>query len=107
MSLMINGRNLEVTPAIREYVTNKMARVLKRFDQVIDTNVMLSIQPRKHTAEVTIRIPGKDLHCEANDENLYTAIDLLTDKADRLVIKHKSKMQNYAQEPLKRQESMA
>lgn len=107
MSLMINGRNLEVTPAIREYVANKMARVLKRFDQVIDTNVMLSIQPRKHTAEVTIRIPGKDLHCEANDENLYTAIDLLTDKADRLVIKHKSKIQNHAQQPLKRQESMA
>lgn len=107
MSLTINGRNLEVTPAIREYVTNKMGRVLKRFDRVIDTNVMLSIEPKKHKAEVTMRLPGKDLFCEATNENLYAAIDLLTDKADRMVIKHKSKAQNHAQEPLKRQESMA
>ncbi|MGA0584098.1 MAG: ribosome hibernation-promoting factor, HPF/YfiA family [Castellaniella sp.] len=105
MSLTITGRNLEITPAIREYVHTKTARVLRHFDQVIDTQVMLSIEPLKHTAEITMRLRGKDLHCEASDENLYAAIDLLVDKADRQVIKYKTKAQDHVvHEPLKRQE---
>jgi putative sigma-54 modulation protein len=104
MNLNISGRHLEVTPAIREYVMNKMARVARHFDNVIDTQVMLSIERLKHTAEVTMRLRGKDIHCEASDENLYSAIDLLADKIDRQVIKYKSKVQNHAAEPVKRQE---
>ena len=105
MSLTITGRNLEITPAIREYVLTKTARVLRHFDQVIDTQVMLSIEPLKHTAEITMRLRGKDLHCEASDENLNAAIDLLVDKADRQVIKYKTKAQDHVvHEPPKRQE---
>jgi|TARA_R100000426_G_scaffold70744_1_gene49165 putative sigma-54 modulation protein len=104
MNLSIIGRHLEVTPAINEYVKTKMARVARHFDNVIDTQVMLSVERLKHTAEVTMRLPGKDLHCEASDENLYAAIDLLADKIDRQVIKYKDKVQNHAHEPLKRQE---
>ncbi|MGB6242343.1 MAG: ribosome-associated translation inhibitor RaiA [Castellaniella sp.] len=104
MSLTITGRHLEITPAIREYVHTKTARVLRHFDQVIDTQVMLSIEPLKHTAEITMRLRGKDLHCAASDDNLYAAIDLLVDKVDRQVIKYKSKAQTYAHEPPKRQE---
>jgi putative sigma-54 modulation protein len=107
MNLSITGRHLEVTPAINEYVKTKMARVARHFDNVIDTQVMLSIERLKHTAEVTMRLPGKDLHCEASDENLYAAIDLLADKIDRQVIKYKDKVQNHAHEPLKRQELAA
>ena len=104
MNLSITGRHLEVTPAINEYVKTKMARVSRHFDNVIDTQVMLSIERLKHTAEVTMRLPGKDLHCEASDENLYAAIDLLADKIDRQVIKYKDKVQTHSHEPLKRQE---
>lgn len=104
MNLSITGRHLEVTPAIREYVTNKIGRVTRHFDNVIDTQVMLSIERLKHTAEVTMRVRGKDIHCEASDENLYAAIDLLADKVDRQVIKYKTKMQDHAHEPAKRQE---
>lgn len=104
MNLSISGRHLEVTPAINAYVKNKMARVARHFDNVIDTQVILSIERLNHMAEVTMRLPGKDLHCEATDENLYGAIDLLADKIDRQVIKYKSKVQNHAHEPVKRQE---
>lgn len=103
MSLTISGRRLEITPAIREYVLNKMARISRHFDNVIDTQVMLSIDKLEHTAEVTMRLRGKDIHCEATDENLYAAIDLLADKVDRQVIKYKTKTQNHAHEPVKRQ----
>src|SRR5690606_5977431 len=104
MHLSITGRHLEVTPAIREYVLNKMARVSRHFDNVIDTQVILSIDRLKHNAEVTMRLRGKDIHCAADDENLYAAIDLLADKIDRQVIKYKTKVQNRAHEPVKRQE---
>lgn len=104
MNLSISGRHLEVTPAINAYVKNKMARVARHFDNVIDTQVVLSIERLNHMAEVTMRLRGKDIHCEATDENLYAAIDLLADKIDRQVIKYKSKVQNHAHEPVKRQE---
>ena len=103
MSLNISGRHLEITPAIREYVLNKMARISRHFDNVIDTQVVLSVEKLEHTAEVTMRLRGKDIHCEAKDENLYAAIDLLADKIDRQVIKYKTKVQNHAHEPVKRQ----
>ena len=54
----------------------------KHFDNVVDSQVMLSIERLKHTAEVTVRVPGKDIHCASSDENLYAAIDLLADKID-------------------------
>lgn len=104
MNLNITGRHLEITPAIRAYVKNKMSRVARHFDNVIDTQVMLSIERLKHTAEITMRVRGKDIHCAASDENLYAAIDLLADKIDRQVIKYKSKAQDYSHEPPKRQE---
>jgi putative sigma-54 modulation protein len=104
MNLSITGRHLEVTPAIREYVINKMARVSRHFDNVIDTQVILSVERLNHTAEVTMHLRGKDIHCEAVDENLYAAIDLLADKIDRQIIKYKSKVQDHTIEPVKRQE---
>ncbi|NGM86680.1 ribosome-associated translation inhibitor RaiA [Parapusillimonas sp. SGNA-6] len=104
MNLSITGRHLDITPAIREYVTNKLARVSRHFDNVIDTQVILSIDRLNHTADVTMRLRGKDIHCQATDENLYAAIDLLVDKIDRQVIKYKTKVQNHAHEPVKRQE---
>src|SRR3546814_5460885 len=107
MNLSISGRHLEVTPAIHEYVMIKMARVARHFDNIIDTQVMLSVGRLKHSAEITMRLRGKDIHCEATDENLYSAIDLLADQIDRQVIKYKSKIQNHAHEPVKRQELAA
>ena len=103
MNLSINGRHLDVTPAIREYVTSKLGRVLRHFDHVIDTQVILSVEPVQHKAEVTMHLPGKDIHCEAQAENLYAAIDALIDKTDRKVIQYKDKQQNHAHDPIKRQ----
>lgn len=107
MNLNISGRNLEVTPAIRDYVKTKIGRIDKHFDNVVDSQVMLSIERLRHSAEVTLRVPGKDIHCSAEDDNLYAAIDLLADKIDRQVIKYKQKTQDHAHTPLKRVEEPA
>ena len=57
----------------------------------------------RQKAEINLHLRGKDLHCEATDEDLYAAIDALVDKLDRQVVKHKECIQAHNAEPLKRQ----
>ncbi|QLG87038.1 ribosome-associated translation inhibitor RaiA [Chitinibacter bivalviorum] len=103
MNLNISGHHLEVTPAIREYVTSKIERVVRHFDNVIDATVILSVDKLQHKAEVTVHVSGKDIHVEAIEEDLYAAIDVLMDKLDRQVVKHKEKQTAHRGEALKHQ----
>ena len=91
MNLHITGHHVEVTPAIREYVSSKLDRVLRHFDNVIEVNVILTVEKLKQKAEVTVRVPGKDIYVENEDSDLYASVDALVDKLDRQVIKHKEK----------------
>ena len=95
MNLQISGHHLEVTPAIREYVTTKLERVTRHFDHVIDINVILSVEKHMQKAEVTVHVRGKDIYVEAENEDLYAAIDNLIDKLDRQVLKYKQKAQDH------------
>lgn len=95
MNLHITGHHLEVTPAIRDYVTAKLERVTRHFDSVIDVNVILTVEKLKQKAEVTVHVPGKDIHVEEAGDDLYAAIDALFDKLDRQVQKYKQKMQDH------------
>jgi putative sigma-54 modulation protein len=95
MNLQISGHHLDITPAIREYVTGKLERVARHFDNVIDVSAILSVEKLKQKAEATVHLSGKDIHVEAIDENLYAAIDILVDKLDRQVQKHKQKLQEH------------
>ena len=102
MNLTISGHHLELTPAIREYVQSKLERVTRHFDHVIDVNVILSVEKSRQKAEVTVHVSGKDLFAESDDSDLYAAIDLLVDKLDRQVLKHKDKVQAHPHDSLKR-----
>ncbi|MDE2585768.1 MAG: ribosome-associated translation inhibitor RaiA [Betaproteobacteria bacterium] len=101
MNLHITGHHLDVTPAIRDYVTEKLERVTRHFDSVIDVNVILTVEKLKQKAEVTVHVPGKDLHVDAEDTDLYAAIDSLIDKLDRLVQKHKQKAQDHSRDTIR------
>ena len=95
MNLNVSGHHLEVTPAIRDYVSSKLERVRRHFDHVIDAHVILSIAKLRQKAEVTLHVRGKDIHCECEDADLYAAIDLLADKLDRQVLKHKERLADH------------
>ncbi len=93
MNLHLTGHHLEITPAIRGYAAEKFDKIKRHFDSVvIDVNVILSVEKLKQKAEATMHISGKNLFVECDDENLYTAIDMLVDKLDRQVRKHKDKL---------------
>ena len=102
MNLQISGHHLEVTPAIRDYVTGKLERVTSHFDNVIGVNVILSVEKLKQKAEVTVHLPGKDIFVEETGEDLYAAVDSLVDKLDRQVVRHKDRIKNHHHEAPKR-----
>ncbi|MBK7417378.1 MAG: ribosome-associated translation inhibitor RaiA [Dechloromonas sp.] len=95
MNLQISGHHIEVTPALREYVETKLDPVIRHFDQVTGVSVVLSVEKLKQKAEVTLHVPGKDMHAEESGEDLYAAIDVLFDKLDRQVQKYKQKVQDH------------
>lgn len=95
MQINISGHHLEVTDSLRDYVNNKLERLNNHHDRITSTNVILSVDKLVQKAEATLHVSGKDIFADANDADLYAAIDALTDKLDRQLIKHKEKMRSH------------
>ena len=98
MKTIVNGRNIELTAGIKQAVDEKLKR-LEHFDFVQEIHLILGVEknPRiaaNQVAEATIHIPGSVLHVQAESENLYASLDLLVDKIDRSLNKHKTKLMN-------------
>jgi len=97
MNLQLTGHHLEITPAIRRYVTSKLERITRHFDHVIDVNVILSVNKLEQKIEAKVHVPGGDIFCECKEQDMYAAIDVLMDKLDRQIIKHKEKATEHRQ----------
>ena len=95
------GKDVEVTPALKEYVETKLQRLGKHFDQHCEVRVTLSLQKNEHHDDASANLPGQTLHAEAGGQTMYAAIDVLADKLDRLVIKHKEKHLPHASHALR------
>jgi putative sigma-54 modulation protein len=93
MNLQLTGQHVEITPAIRNYVLSKLERINRHFDHVIDVNVVMTIEKLDQKIEANVHLSGKDIHVEANDADMYAAIDNLTDRLDRQILKHKERFQ--------------
>lgn len=91
MNLTIAGHHIEVTPALRDYATNKVGKIIRHFDHVTSVHVILSVEKLVQKAEITLYVKGKDIHADATATDLYAAIDLLVEKLDRQVQKYKGK----------------
>ncbi len=94
MNLHMTGHHLEITPPIRDYVSSKMNRINRHFDHVIDVNMTLSVEKLRQKIEANVHLSGKDIFAECENEDMYAAIDLLVDKLDRQIVKHKEKIKN-------------
>jgi putative sigma-54 modulation protein len=91
VNLHLTGHQLPITQAIRDHVNEKLVRITHHFDYVIDVNVIVSVEKLEHKAEATVHVRGKDIFCESSAADLYAAIDGLSDKLDRALLKHKNK----------------
>lgn len=109
MNLKISGHHLELTPSLREFVINKLDRVLRHFDQVMGAEVILSVDKTKEktgrqVASITVFLKNKEIFVEKCDEDMYAAIDKLIDMLDRKVIQYKDKVQDHGREAIKHQQ---
>lgn len=95
MQLNITGQHIEVTDALHDYVTEKLERVHRHFDNVTTTHVVLSVEKTRQRAEATINASGTTIHANSEDADMYAAIDALSSKLDRQVIKHKEKIKDH------------
>lgn len=91
MQINVSGHHVEVTPALRDYVSNKFTRLHRHFDHITTTDVTLIVDKLIQKAEATIRVAGADLFATAQSSDMYAAIDELADKLDRQLLKHKEK----------------
>ncbi|GAA3939155.1 ribosome hibernation-promoting factor, HPF/YfiA family [Litoribacillus peritrichatus] len=91
MQVNISGQHLELTPNIREYVTSKLDRLERHYDQITNVQVTLSVEKLRQQAEAKLHVTGGEVFANAEHDDLYAAIDALADKLDRQLIKHKEK----------------
>ena len=91
MRIDIHGQQLDVTPALRAYVDTKLARLHRHVEQPFDVRVVLGLEKPHHRAEANVVIGGRTVHADVRAEDMYAAIDLLTDKLDRALVRHKEK----------------
>ena len=92
MQFSISGRHLDVTDALKDYVTSKVKKLERHYDHITNAHVVLSVDKLDQRAEATAHVSGAELFADAVAEDLYAAIDMLVDKLDRQVIKHKEKL---------------
>ena len=95
MQISLTGNHVDLTEPLREYVNAKMERLERHCDIVNDIHVVLSVEKLRHKAEATVHINGNNLFADSVQEDMYAAIDALTDKLDRQVKKHKEKMTDH------------
>lgn len=94
MQMNISGHHVEVTPALRAYVTEKLQRLSKHFDHVISINVILKVEKLDQTAEATVNAAGRTVFATASATDMYAAIDALSDKIDRQIRRLKQRLRD-------------
>lgn len=95
MQISVTGQNIDLTDSLHNYVKEKMEKIERHFDNVTHIHVVLSVEKTRQMAEATINTSGADLHANAENEDMYAAIDALIDKLDRQVKKHKEKLTDH------------
>jgi len=95
MQINITGHHVEVSPALRAYVTEKMQKLSRHFDQVISVNVILNVEKLQHQAEATVNAAGRTLFANESAMDMYASIDGLVDKLDRQVRRFKDRISSH------------
>lgn len=98
MQVNITGHHIELTSALRDYVEQKLARLVRHDARIIQTHVTLSVEKERQTAACTLKTAGAELHSEATLNDMYAAIDAMADKLDRQLLKQKDKQQLHSHE---------
>ncbi|MGD9582278.1 MAG: ribosome-associated translation inhibitor RaiA [Lysobacterales bacterium] len=95
MQIELTGHGVDITPALREYVNDKVGRIVRHFEQLLSVHVVMHVDKLTHRVEANVNAAHKQFHAEEQAHDMYAAIDLMADKLDAQVRKHKEKVTDH------------
>lgn len=95
MNISIATRHTELTPALRSHVESALGKIVGHFDKVIDADVVLSVEKRRHIAEINLHANGLRINAKDSTEDMYQSVDSVVNKIDRQVLKHRDRIKRH------------
>ena len=95
MQISVTGHHIDITDSLRSYVESKFERLERHFEHITNIHVILTVEKERQKAEATVHVNRGNLFAENEQEDMYAAIDGLTDKLDRQLKKHKEKLTDH------------
>ena len=92
MAITVRGKNIEVTPALKDYVEKRVKKVTKYFENIGEITAVLAVEKGRHIVEVTVPVNGILLRGEEATADMYTSVDLVIEKLEKQIEKHKTKL---------------
>ena len=92
MNFIISGRNIDITPGLRQAVEQKLGKLEKYFTPETDIIVTLSVEKERQKIEVTIPVKGNIIRSEQESSDMYVSIDLVEEIIERQLRKYKTKL---------------
>ena len=92
MAISVRGKNIEVTPALKEYVVKRIGKVTKYFDSLGEITAVLTVEKGRHIVEVTVPVNGILLRGEEATTDMYTSIDLVIEKLEKQIEKYRTRL---------------
>lgn len=94
MRYTVTGKNIEVTEALKDIAVQKISKLEKFFATETSANITMSVEGDVHKIEVTVPIKGSVIRAEDQEDTMYAAIDIVVDKLERQLLKHRKKIIN-------------
>jgi len=98
MRIMVSGKNMEVTDALRDWVAKKVGKLERYFDPDTEAQVTMSVEKNRHIVEVTIPFDGVVLRGEESTDDMYTSIDRVLEKLEKQIHRHRTKLERKLRE---------
>ena len=95
MRIEITSKSFEITDNVREYIEERLNKLTRYFDKLIECHVILKVERITYTFEITLHGNGFDMFAEAHDEDVFVAFDAAAGKMERQVRKHKDKVRQH------------
>lgn len=92
MNIIIRGKHIELTDALKEYVMKRVGKLAKYSDEFMDVQVTLLVERDRHRVEVTAPLQGMILRGEEETEDMYSSIDLVIEKLERQIDKYRTRI---------------
>lgn len=95
MNIHFSGQHMAITEAIEEYIRQKFKVLSRHFDSILDVHVHMKVEKQQHFIEAKIDIRGASLFASAQQSDMYKAIEQVTQKLDRQIVRHKEKFKDH------------